>query len=109
LAGEQEEVVELEMPLEREERAPLHPLQRRQLGLGREERCERREVQRHVREGVLARPLDRLADEPLVEPVRGRAQPRHRRERKRGPASGRPAASITASSPWYRAWSPWPR
>src|SRR5256885_7905966 len=39
-------------------------------------RSERGEVERDVAEAVLARPRDRLAHEPLVEPVRRVAQAR---------------------------------
>ena len=42
-----------------------------------------REVQRDAREAVLAGPVDGLADQPLVEAVRRRPQPGHRRERQR--------------------------
>ena len=41
-----EQVVELEVALQREQRAPLHLLQGRELGLGREQRRKRREVER---------------------------------------------------------------
>src|SRR5262249_1597839 len=83
LPVEEQQVVELEMALELQQRTPLEALQARQLRLRREQRRERREVQRHAVEAVVARPLDRDADEPLVEAIRRRGQPRHRRERQR--------------------------
>src|SRR5439155_13215097 len=39
------------------------------------------------RESVRTRPRDRLAHEPLVESVRGRSQPRHRRQGERRTAA----------------------
>ena len=70
LAVEGEQVVELEMALQRQQRAALHGLQAVQLGFGCEQRGERREVQRDVLEAGAARPGDRRADQPLVEAVR---------------------------------------
>src|SRR5581483_10763841 len=85
LPVERKQVVELEAALEREQGAPLELLQRRELALRSEEGGERREVERHPLNSVLARPRDRFADQPLVEPVRRRrAQTRHRRQREGG-------------------------
>src|SRR5207244_1456592 len=55
------------------------------------------EVQRDALDPVLARPGNRLADQPLVEAVRRRAQPRHRGERQRG---RRPAEREVEEAVW---------
>ena len=87
LAVEEQQVVELEVPLQPQQRAPLEPLQGGQLRFRREQRGEGCEVQRHVLQTVLACPRNGRADEPLVETVRRRAESRHRRERKRRAAA----------------------
>src|SRR5206468_3960971 len=61
----------------------LQLLSARELALRREERGERREVQRHAPIAVVARPVDRLADQPFVESVRYVPKPRHARQRER--------------------------
>ena len=73
--------------------------------LGREQRGEGREVQRHALEPRGARPRDRRADQPLVEAVRRRAQTRHRRQRERRHDAGeiakcrKPVACPSGSNP----------
>src|SRR5207247_9126198 len=66
LAIEQQQVVELEMSLEPKERPALEPLQLRQLGFRREQRCKRCEIQRHTLDAFVACPIDRDAHEPLI-------------------------------------------
>src|ERR1051326_7238016 len=75
LPVELQQVVELEMPFEREEGSPLDLLQPVELGLRREQGGEGSEVERDAFEASLAGPFDRVADEPLVEAVRRVAKP----------------------------------
>ena len=72
LPVEQQEVVELEVPLEGEERATLDALDARELCFGGEECSEGGEVERYALEALGLCPTDRLAHEPLVEAVRRR-------------------------------------
>jgi hypothetical protein len=70
LAVEEQEVVELEAAFQPGQGTPLRPLERFQFRLGRQQRGERREIERDTLVTVRARPLDRDADKPLVETVR---------------------------------------